>query len=497
PLLTGRSDPDPEKPNATVPCAVKPLRRSPLHAGVIHKLLTSSFNQMDTPTPHLRRPTTPVAAPFDSPAPAATPTGATNLPPVPDDDNMGQGDERGFAYNAPALLDQIRAADIHPPVQQVPGPTRAWTFYGRLYQKRLAMWDMGNRDYRGVTETEWVFEEEPQDLDVFKKRLTMAIRFGTTILDTDSHIGKMLDNLIRALERDDQAWVLYQKGKTVVDIMLALQRNKPLKSNVYRFVDWLRVYTAGYYLYAPVEDEKTSAPPATAAAAPSRPSKRGRSEGSVSSSSGPPRRAPDLEKDSAKYERKKATCLNAAPGESERLLTEKMDKWESARNKKVTKLQGSANKSLGREAKIEGIVSVTTTFLDTGSDSLERAGVEIKVILLEPSVIQPIWPSICTALSAVQAWVDSSSNAAELLISRAVMERLGFSEDELLSHAFAKQEVWDLSDVDKPSAMASVSRLTQVAASSVECGDDGIHCATPNIQVPSAEDEEGERWLKR
>ncbi|RHZ05107.1 hypothetical protein DYB26_008863, partial [Aphanomyces astaci] len=246
----------------------------------------------------------------------------------------------------------------------------------------------------------WVFEEEPQDLDVFKKRLTMAIRFGTTILDTDSHIGKMLDNLIRALERDDQAWVLYQKGKTVVDIMV--KAIKPL---------------------------------------------------GLQNSSGPPRRAPDLEKDSA----------NAAPGESERLLTEKMDKWESARNKKVTKLQGSANKSLGREAKIEGIVSVTTTFLDTGSD----------------------------------AWVDSSSNAAELLISRAVMERLGFSEDELLSHAFAKQEVWDLSDMDKPSAMASVSRLTQVAASSVECGDDGIHCATPNIQVPSAEDEEGERWLKR
>ncbi|RHY93404.1 hypothetical protein DYB31_016374 [Aphanomyces astaci] len=96
-----------------------------------------------------------------------------------------------------------------------------------------------------------------------------------------------------------------------------------------------------------------------------------------------------------------------------------------------------------------------------------------------------------------EAWVDSSSNAAELLISRAVMERLGFSEDELLSHAFAKQEVWDVSDVDKPSAMASDSRLTQVAASSDECGDDGMHCATPNIQVPSAEDAEGDRNRRR
>ncbi|RLN99490.1 hypothetical protein DYB28_008573, partial [Aphanomyces astaci] len=199
------------------------------------------------------------------------------------------------------------------------------------------------------------------------------------------------------------------------------------------------------------------------------------------------------------------------------------DKWESARNRKVTKLQGSANKSLGREAKIEGIVSVTTTLLDTGSDvtlvtagvmkSLERAGVEVKVISPEPSVIQPYGqapalkvdrqvqfklvtldtPCGPLALRGLKAWVDSSSNAAELLISRAVMERLGFSEDELLSHAFAKQEVWDVSDVDKPSAMASVSRLTQVAASSDECGDDGMHCATPKIQVPSAEDAGGER----
>ncbi|KAF0728336.1 hypothetical protein AaE_009450 [Aphanomyces astaci] len=174
--------------------------------------------------------------------------------------------------------------------------------------------------------------------------------------------------------------------------------------------------------------------------------------------------------------------------ESERLLKEQMDKWESARNRKVTKLQGSANKSLGREAKIEGIVSVTTTLLDTGSDvtlvtagvmkALERAGVEVKVISPEPSVIQPYGqapalkvdrqvqfklvtldtPCGPLALRGLKAWVDSSSNAAELLISRAVMERLGFSEDELLSHAFAKQEVWDVSDVDKwpPQATSAV-----------------------------------------
>ncbi|RLO03690.1 hypothetical protein DYB28_002699 [Aphanomyces astaci] len=250
-----------------------------------------------------------------------------------------------------------------------------------LTKKRVAMWDMANRDYRGVTNTEWAawfskaFEEEPQDLEVLKKRLTTAIRFDTTILDADSQIGKMLDNLMQALERDDEA---------------------------------------------------------------------------------------------PKYERKKGTCLKCGSenhkvvncpkctaSESERLLKEQMDKWESARNKKVTKLQGSATKPLDREAKIEGIVSVTTTRL------------RLKVILPEPFVIQPYGqapalkvdrqvqfklvmldtPCGPLALRGLKAWVDSSSNAAELLISRAVMERLGFSDVELLSHAFANQEVWDVSDL--------------------------------------------------
>ncbi|KAF0709697.1 hypothetical protein AaE_012804 [Aphanomyces astaci] len=160
---------------------------------------------------------------------------------------MGQGDERGFVYNAPALpdppsfngstkserrtficqynkyLDQVNTLQLNgsrPFVMPVSACMDVFT------KKRVAMWDMANRDNCGVTEAEWAawfskaFEEEPQDLEVLKKRLTTAIRFDTTILDADSRIGKMLDNLMRALERDDQAWVLDQEGKTVVDIMV-------------------------------------------------------------------------------------------------------------------------------------------------------------------------------------------------------------------------------------------------------------------------------------
>ncbi|CAK5213940.1 unnamed protein product [Aphanomyces euteiches] len=111
----------------------------------------------------------------------------------------------------------------------------------------------GNRNYRTIDESEWevwfskAFNEDPQDLKIVKKQLTSAIRFNTSILEVDSRIEKMLEDLMKALERDDQTWVLEQEGKIIVHIMvkaikpttlkksvirqLAMNRNKPLKSS--------------------------------------------------------------------------------------------------------------------------------------------------------------------------------------------------------------------------------------------------------------------------
>ncbi|RQM28418.1 hypothetical protein B5M09_011142, partial [Aphanomyces astaci] len=283
----------PVRGQATTPF-VSPRRRNPPAVDKRFQPDGYANTPFTAPTP------TPVAASFDLPAPAAIPTGATDLPPVPDNDDMGQGDERGFVYNAPALAD--------PP----------------------------------------------------------------SILDADSRIGKMLDNLMRALERDDQAWVLDQEGKTVVDIMvkvikplglqksvqrqLALQRNKPLKSNVY-----LRVHTSGYHLYAPVEDEKTSAPPATQPqhhrGRPSLDDLKAALAAAVDLPGVP--QPPSKTARSGQLPQVRTGQIRAPAQGANGQGAERADR-------KVTKLQGSANKSLGREAKIEGIVSVTTTLLDTG-----------------------------------------------------------------------------------------------------------------------------------
>ena len=45
---------------------------------------------------------------------------------------------------------------------------------------------------------------------------------------------------------------------------LQLQRNKPLRADVFRFVRWLRTFAAGYQMYGGVEDEDKPAKQAKA-----------------------------------------------------------------------------------------------------------------------------------------------------------------------------------------------------------------------------------------
>ncbi|CAK4703017.1 hypothetical protein AeMF1_008000 [Aphanomyces euteiches] len=337
----------------------------------------------------------------------------------------------------------------------------------------------GNRDYRTIDESEWevwfskAFNEDPQDLKIVKKQLTSAIHFNTSILEVDSRIEKMLEDLMKALERDDQTWVLEQEGKIIVHIMvkaikpttlkksvirqLAMNRNKPLKSDVFYYVEWLRVHTAGYHLYAPGDEEKPQAPP-----------------------------------ENAKIEKNNDGGANRGTPANEQRASSTPKKWEEARTK-VAKLNQPVHQSLGCEAKIEDIVSVSTILLDNGPDvtlvtagviiSPEDAGVGVTTVSAEAIKIQrydqaaalkldrqvqfnmvtletPCGP---LALCGLKAWVGNTSNAAELLISHEVIERLGFSENDFLSDAFAKQEGWDVSNVDKPSDFVRINRLTHAA----------------------------------
>ncbi|KAF0703242.1 hypothetical protein AaE_015475 [Aphanomyces astaci] len=112
----------------------------------------------------------------------------------------------------------------------------------------------------------------------FDDAVKVAVQFDPKILDADNRVSRMLDNLMKTLEADGQEWVLHQEGKLVVGIItkaikpaplqlavtkqLQLQRNRVLKSDVFRYVKWLRQFAIGYQLYGGMDEEKPSQPAA-------------------------------------------------------------------------------------------------------------------------------------------------------------------------------------------------------------------------------------------
>ncbi|CAK4904227.1 unnamed protein product, partial [Aphanomyces euteiches] len=264
-----------------------------------------------------------------------------------------------------------------------------------------------------------------------------------------------------------------------------MNRNKPLKSDVFYYVEWLRVHTAGYHLYAPGDKEKPQAPPENAKIEKNNDGGANRGTPSNEQRGAMPARPKSKCLKSGKDDHKvrqpkNGRCIIATPSKHQRSASSTPKKWEEARTK-VAKLNQPVHQSLGCEAKIEDIVSVSTILLDNGPDvtlvtagviiSPEDAGVDVTTVSAEAIKIQrydqaaalkldrqvqfnmvtletPCGP---LALCGLKAWVGNTSNAAELLIDHEVMERLGFSENDFLSDAFAKQEGWDVSNVDKPS----------------------------------------------
>jgi hypothetical protein len=80
---------------------------------------------------------------------------------------------------------------------------------------RIALFDL-YKDHNEVTESEWqawfmqAFDKDSVDLDVLRKRLMAVIRFDTWLMDANSRVGRMLDELMKALEQDHQECILYQ-----------------------------------------------------------------------------------------------------------------------------------------------------------------------------------------------------------------------------------------------------------------------------------------------
>lgn len=137
-------------------------------------------------------------------------------------------------------------------------------------KKHIALWVFHKSHPTTVSEDAWVswfkeaYDVPPVDLDVLKARIRNVVVFCPRVRDLDSRIMRMLGELTRALEDDYQLWVLEDEGRMVVDIILdaikpvglqrsvkehmKLTKNKPVRSDLFRFIDWFRDYARQYEL---------------------------------------------------------------------------------------------------------------------------------------------------------------------------------------------------------------------------------------------------------
>ncbi|RHZ18182.1 hypothetical protein DYB31_008409, partial [Aphanomyces astaci] len=319
----------------------------------------------------------------------------------------------------------------------------------------------------------------------------------------------MLDELMRSLEQDHQEWVLHQEGKMVVEVMtksikpeslktavqkqLQLQRNKALKSDVFRYVNWLRTFAAGHQLGR--ED-----------AAKNNGRVGGKAETTVPKNAEPPARKGCLKCGDMSH--RVARCPKTAPGEAETLLAAQVNRWKDGIKVLVNQPQRQKTE---RGVLLENIVRVDDVLLDSGSDvtvdvtrgvmdALDAAGVKVETVSHSvPHLAYPYGsdtkPVVMTrsvkfncvtldttygplVLRGLKAWVDDASTATELIVSR------------------PKKEVWDVSSVptNELSGMANVKRLMAEKLNPPELDpDDRMECATPEVYPKTSVEDEAER----
>ncbi|RHZ08483.1 hypothetical protein DYB26_009527 [Aphanomyces astaci] len=228
----------------------------------------------------------------------------------------------------------------------------------------------------------------------------------------------MLDEMMRSLEQDHQEWVLHQEGNMVFEVMTKsiepeslktvvrkqLQRNKALKSDAFRYVNWLRTFAAGHQLYVGLDNEpkpsRTAKPVEAPRGGKTQVSRRegGREDaaknngrvGEMAEMIVPKNAEPSAKKGCLKcgdMSHRVARCPKTAPSEGETLLAAQVKRWKNG--KKVLVNQPQRQKT-ERGVLLENIVRVDDVLLDSGSDvtvvtrgvmdALDAAGVEVGIV---------------------------------------------------------------------------------------------------------------------
>ncbi|ETV91029.1 hypothetical protein H310_14269 [Aphanomyces invadans] len=257
-------------------------------------------------------------------------------------------------------------------------------------------------------------------------------------------------DLMRVLEQDHQELVLHQEGKVVVE---AMARAETLK------IAPAPAISADFQLYVGLKEAPVAPQTANAVGESGIRGRRSddgsRSDGCHDGGARNALKAQPVEKPDASGDKHEAAqgMLEAAPGEAQLLVDALVNKQRGQINVLAAKSNRRVTKGV---ALVEDSVRVENLLLDSGAD----------VNAISCGVMEAL-TAAAVAVDIV-AWVDDTASSFDLIISRPVMEMLGFSVDDLLVEARQQKSEWDVSDgVGIPYSNMAHS--------------DGIQCATPDV----------------
>ncbi|KAG6615986.1 DEAD-box ATP-dependent RNA helicase 36 [Phytophthora cinnamomi] len=293
-----------------------------------------------------------------------------------------------------------------------------------------------------ITEKDWIdyFWEGrivgELDFDKVKALMKEKLRMDVSLTDADSRVSKLAHEMYQVLEQANMEWMVKGEPKKIVNYLIdtlspeefrrtiknemAREANKPLYKDVVAFIKWFRARCKEYLRWEPANAKK-------------------------------PQPAPS----GGKHGDTLPIVLRTAP----KRTPEKVRLF------------------FANGVMIEDVLELDRVLLDSGADvivasrslvaHLERNGVSVRVETCSPrslsmfdgktlTVMQKAWfdtIKIYTSagpllLRRTPAWIfGDDAEPLTMMLSRPVMERLGYSVDAILAKAYGTRPEWDLQDL--------------------------------------------------
>ncbi|GMF49635.1 unnamed protein product [Phytophthora fragariaefolia] len=392
-----------------------------------------------------------------------------------------------------------------------------------------------------ITEEDWIdyFWEgriaDELDFDKVKALMSTKLSMDVQLADADSRVSMLAHEMYQLLEKENMEWMVETEPKKIVSYLtealaqdqfrrtvkneLARESNKPLTKDVVAFIKWLRTSCREYVRWEPRASSKAlptgklpakkPVPPPTKAASTKTPPT--------------PRRKRSCLKCGSEAHRVK-DCPRAGAGEAKQLLRE----WREKRAPLVTALAEQAHHVEALQlqevplqpgssclVRLENILDLDNVLLDSGADvnvasrglvhELKDRGVPVWEETWSPCTLATFDDSHFEVTKRVRfgsiqvqtmagslllrntpAWVfEQEIEKHTFVLSRPVMERLGYSVDAILAQACDTSREWDMQDLSGNDGGAihliQEPSLQQAPPRAVEINDAELRVATPDV----------------